>query len=382
MSCPRSSQANFWDKQATKTLILLVSTLNQKSDGLLIRDTSATAALARYDQMLKTMPARDILLTPLRSQEAVISSRMEGTVSTLDEIMRYEAEHEEDAGDADRHSRSEAVEVYLYGRAMQVAQEQIREGAPISAWLIRSAHRMLLSFGRGEQMSPGLFKTEQNYLADSLRRRILFVPISPERLGDGLDRLFAFMADPDWEILIRTAIAHLEFEALHPFNDGNGRIGRMIIPLMLWTSGLLSEPHFYVSDYFEAHRDEYIDRMRDVSATDNWVEWIAFFLAGLEAQARRNLEKAEQMRDLYAGMKERFRDLLPSKWHITTLDFLFTRPVFRNSRFTGTSGIPAPTAHKFIRNLVDAGLLRTLDPAAGRRPALYAFEPLLALVRG
>lgn len=342
----------------------------------------ASAALARYDQMLKGMHNSNILLAPLRSQEAVISSRMEGTVSTLDEVLRLEAEQEEEGeAAAQGRARTEAVEVLLYSRAMKMAQESIKDGQPISNWLIRSSHRILLGFGRGAHLSPGEFKTEQNYLADRLRKTILFVPVSPELLGDGMERWLAFINNDETEILIRTALAHLEFEALHPFKDGNGRIGRMIIPLMLWKAGAIAEPYFYISDYFEAHKDEYINRLREVSAADAWVAWIEFFLVALEAQARLNLDKAEQIRALYEEMKGLFVNTLSSKWAIAALDFLFTRPVFRNNTFTGKSGIPAATAHKFIKHLSDAGLLRSIVPAAGRRPALYAFEPLLALVR-
>jgi Fic family protein len=342
---------------------------------------SASSALARYDQILKSMHSSDILLAPLRSREAVISSRMEGTVSTLDEVLRLEAEQEEEGDSAQRNARNEAVEVYLYSRAMKVAQVSMKEGSPLSSWLIRSCHKMLLGFGRGATLSPGDFKTEQNYLADKIKRKVLFVPTSPETLNDGMDRFFSFIADDEWEILIRTAIAHLEFEALHPFKDGNGRIGRMIIPLMLWKAGAISEPHFYISEYFEKNKDEYIDRMRDVSASGAWTAWVLFFLTGLEAQAKQNIEKAEQVQSLYEEMKERFRDVLSSRWTITALDFIFTRPVFRNNVFTQKSGIPAPTAHKFTRNLSDAGLLQTIAPSAGRRPALYAFEPLISLMR-
>ena len=342
----------------------------------------ASAALARYDQMLKGMHNSNILLAPLRSQEAVISSRMEGTVSTLDEVLRLEAEQEEEGeAAAQGRARTEAVEVLLYSRAMKMAQESIKDGQPISNWLIRSSHRILLGFGRGAHLSPGEFKTEQNYLADRVRKTILFVPVSPELLGDGMERWLAFINNDETEILIRTALAHLEFEALHPFKDGNGRIGRMIIPLMLWKAGAIAEPYFYISEYFEAHKDEYIDRLREVSAADAWVAWIEFFLVALEAQARLNLDKAEQIRSLYEEMKGLFVNTLSSKWAIAALDFLFARPVFRNNTFTGKSGIPAATAHKFIKHLSDAGLLRSIVPAAGRRPALYAFEPLLALVR-
>jgi Fic family protein len=349
---------------------------------LIKQATAAAAALARYDQMMKGMHNGALLLGPLRNQEAVISSRMEGTVSTLDEVLRYEAENETDADyRADQRYRSETIEVALYSRAMQFAQRSLKEGQPLSAWLIRSAHRMLLSFGCGASMNPGEFKTEQNYLADKPKRKILFTPISPERLNDGMEALLTYMTDDRQELLIRTAVAHLEFEALHPFKDGNGRIGRMLIPLMLWKQGALSEPYFYMSAYFEQRKDDYIDKMRDVSARNAWSDWIAFFLEALEAQALTNLKKAEEVRSLYESMKEPFRQRLSSKWSTAALDYVFTRPVFQNNAFTKRSGIPAGTAHRFVRDLSEAGLLKTLVPSSGRRPALYAFEPLIALVR-
>jgi Fic family protein len=344
--------------------------------------TAAAAALARYDQMLKGMHNSEILLAPLRSQEAVVSSRMEGTVSTLDEVLRYEADQEEEDGNPDsRNYRHEAIEVYLYGRAMKLAQAAVQEGQPISSHLLRNTHRVLLGFGRGATQSPGEFKTEQNYLVDRAKRRVLFVPISPEQLGPGLDKLFNYIHNETVQALIRTAVAHLEFEALHPFKDGNGRVGRMLITLMLWQQKVVTEPHFYISNYFEDNRDEYIDRMREVSASGSWTEWVLFFLRALEAQANENLNKAEEIRNLYNSMKEEFRNVLASQWSTTALDFVFSRPVFRNNIFTSKSGIPAPTAHRFARALVESGIVKTLEPASGRRAALYSFEPLLHLVR-
>ncbi|CAA7616514.1 Filamentation induced by cAMP protein Fic [Magnetospirillum sp. LM-5] len=343
--------------------------------------TRAAASLARYDQMLKGMHNSEILLAPLRSQEAVVSSRMEGTVSTLDEVLQYEADHAEDGDAPGVRVRDDVIEVALYGRAMRNAQRRMEDGAPLSEWLIRSAHAELLGLGRGARMTPGSYKTEQNYIADRGRRKVSFVPVSPERLTDGMGALVGYMADDEQEILIRTALAHLEFEALHPFKDGNGRIGRMLITLMLWNHRVISAPHFYVSAFLEENRDEYIDRMREVSRVGAWTDWVEFFLGGLDAQARRNLAKAEEISDLYEDMKDRFRETLSSQWSTRALDFLFSRPVFRNSDFTRKSGIPEATAQRFARALSDARLLKTVSPAAGRRPALFSFEPLLSVVR-
>ncbi|HQW12969.1 MAG TPA: Fic/DOC family N-terminal domain-containing protein [Saprospiraceae bacterium] len=340
----------------------------------------ATDALARYDQMLKNMHNSEILLAPLRNQEAVISSRMEGTISTMDEILKFEADSENDSEEA-KNVRSEVFETILYQRALLNAQRAMKDGYPFSQHLIKTLHQQLLSFGRGAQKAPGQYKTEQNYLADKIKQKVLFTPISPEKLNDGLEQLFTYIKVSSDPILIKTALMHLEFEALHPFQDGNGRIGRMLITLLLWSSGTISEPHFYVSGYMEEHKDEYIDTMRNVSENNNWEAWCIFFLNAIEKQAIRNLEIAESIKNLYEEMKPIFSDALSSKWSVNALDYIFTNPIFRNNRFTSKSGIPGPTAARFTRILLDKELLRTLEESSGRRPALYAFEPLLKLVR-
>jgi len=340
----------------------------------------ATDALARYDQMLKNMHNSEILLAPLRNQEAVISSRMEGTISTMDEILKFEADSENNSEEA-KNVRSEVFETILYQRALLNAQKAMNDGYPLSQHLIKTLHQQLLSFGRGAQKAPGQYKIEQNYLADKIKQKVLFTPISPEKLNDGLEQLFEYIKESSDPILIKTALMHLEFEALHPFQDGNGRIGRMLITLLLWSSGTISEPHFYVSGYLEENKDQYIDTMRNVSENDDWESWCIFFLDAIEKQAIRNLEIAESIKNLYEEMKHVFSDTLSSKWSVNALDYIFTNPIFRNNRFTSKSGIPGPTAARFTRMLLDKELLRTIEESSGRRPALYAFEPLLKLVR-
>lgn len=340
----------------------------------------ATDAIARYDQMLKNMHNNEILLAPLRNQEAVISSRMEGTISTIDEILKYEADldsHDE----ATSNARSEVIETFLYQRSLRGAQTAMETGQPFSQYLIKAAHQRLLSFGRGATKSPGQYKNEQNYLADKSKRNILFVPISPERLQEGMDRLFEYIQTSNDTALIKAAISHVEFEALHPFKDGNGRIGRMLITLMLWSSGTISAPHFYISEYFEDNKDEYIDKMRAVSESGDWTGWCEFFLDAVESQAIRNLTVAENIGALYERMKIEFSEALASKWSVSALDFVFTNPVFRNNKFTNHSGIPSSTAARFTRILTERGFLKIIDEPSGRRAALYSFEPLLEVVR-
>jgi Fic family protein len=341
----------------------------------------ATDALARYDQMLKGMHNSEILLAPLRGQEALASSRMEGTFSTLEEVLELESEPNQDLFSfADDH-RSEAVETYLYGRALRTARESMEDGQPLSKSLIRQMHQLLLSFARGHKKNPGQFKTEQNYIGTRGSTKMSFIPISPEQLESGIDQLLSFSANNQWPALLRVAISHLEFEALHPFKDGNGRVGRMLITLMLWQLGCISKPHFYISRFFEEHKADYVHHMREVSASGAWENWCVFFLNAVKEQAFQNLQVAESIRDLYEEMKIRFAELLNSSKAVTALDYVFTNPVFRNSRFTRNAGIPAHTAARFSRVLLEQNLFVPVREASGRQSAIYSFEPLLRLVR-
>lgn len=341
----------------------------------------AASSLARYDEKMKGVPNSGLLLSPLRRQDAVSSSRMENTISTIEDIYRLEAEEEARTPDPYRDARNDDVETYLYSRAMRMAQEAISEGQPISEHLIRSIHQVLLSFGRGARKSPGSYKTEQNYIGNEVTGVVHYTPISPDHLAPAMQALVAYIGADTPRPLLRTAIAHVEFEALHPFMDGNGRIGRMLITLMLWKLGILSQPHFFVSGYFETHKSEYVERMRDVSLRNDWTGWIVLFLTALHQQARVNIALADAILGLYAAQRERFREVLNSQFHDKALDYVFANPVFRNDRFVDRSGIPQHSARQLSRRLYEAGILRTVEPSSGRRAALYAFDPLLELLR-
>lgn len=337
------------------------------------------ASLARYDALLRGLPNKDLLLAPLRRQEAVISSRIEGTVATLDEVLKFEAEENDE--DGKKKFREEVIEVYSYSRALNHAQQLINEGLPLCGRLIKEAHKKLLFLGRGADKQPGEFKKEQNYVVDRAQKRVLFIPISPLKLEDGMRVFEDFLNDLVVEPLLQTALAHAEFESLHPFKDGNGRVGRMLITLCLWTKGLINAPHFYISGKIESRRDEYIERLRLVSAEGQWTEWCQFFLEIVEEQAKQNLEVAEKIGNLYNDMKVTFRKALASKWMISAQDYIFENPIFRNNVFTSRAGIPKQTAARFTKTLVEKKLLTILEPASGRRSGLYAFEPLLNIVR-
>lgn len=338
----------------------------------------AQDAVSRYDQMLLALPNSELLLAPLRHNEAVISSRMEGTISTVDEVMIYEAEA---ADDGKSDARSDAIEVFLYKEVLRRAQDAVSLGEPINEGLIKNAHRVLLSFGRGASKDPGKYKTNQNYIGDDRRRVIHFKPINPLQLQQAMTALLKFVESSEMLHLFKIAVAHVEFEALHPFNDGNGRIGRLLITLLMWKFGLIHKPNFYVSAYFENHKEEYVELMRRVSSDDDWTSWIAFFLQAIAEQADANLTTAGRITTLYEEMKEPFREISGSKWSTAAQDFIFESPVFKNSQLTKRSGMPKHVTTRITRLLHENGLLREVRPASGRRGALYLFEPLMDIVR-
>lgn len=343
---------------------------------------AAGNALARYDQELGLLHNRELFLAPLRSQEAVLSSRMEGTISTVDEIMEYDTAEAEDSPDVE-HVRSDVIETILYRRALNYAQAELQDGRPLSSQLLRSMHQMLLSLGCGASKTPGQYKTEQNYIGNERTGIISYVPISPEKLPEGLDRLFDYIGQSKHPELIRTAFAHVEFEALHPFQDGNGRIGRMLITLMLWASGTISSPHFYISRYMEEHKEAYVQRMKAVSSENDWTGWLQFFLEAVSEQAKYNLKVTQQIRSLYEEMKTVFAEVTGSKHSITLLDAIFTVPVFRNQQITKLTKIPPATVNRFTKALLNdsRNLLKIAREPAGRRAAIYSFEPILEIIR-
>lgn len=340
--------------------------------------THALQNLTRYDEQLKHLQNSELLLAPLRQRDAVVSSRMEGTISTLEEVLRLEAS--ENARRTEGTTRNETLEVALYARALRRAEEEMRRGHPISEALVKNAHKTLLSTGRGAKQRPGDYKTEQNYVGERASRRVDFIPISPTDLPDGMRRWVDFLRHDRQHHLLRTAIGHAEFEALHPFEDGNGRVGRMLIPLTLWEYGILSAPHFFVSDFFERNKDEYVARLRAVSSSGEWSNWCRFFLFGLAAQAESNMATVGRIQAHYEVTKDRFREVLRSQYFHAAVDYVFSNPVFWNNHFVENAQGPRSTLQNFTPRLVREGLLDTIVPPSGRAPGLYAYSSLLTIL--
>lgn len=329
--------------------------------------------------MLSAIPNPYVLLSPLTTQEAVLSSRIEGTQATMGEVFQFEAGQK--AKTPER--REDIWEVLNYRRAIREA-EQLLETLPMSQRVVKEAHKVLLASVRGQNKSPGEYRRIPNWIGPPgcMVEDARFVPVPADKLQDGMTRWEQYLHEDAPDRLVQLAIAHAEFEALHPFLDGNGRLGRMLVPLFMWQMGLIRQPMFYISAYFEARRDDYYEGLMSVSRDDNWTGWCRFFLEAVRAQAEDNLNKASGILKLYEDMKMRVSKATRSQYSIHALDWIFTKPVFQTTDYIKTSGIPEATARRILSILLEEGILDVLQPGSGRRAAILDFPRLLAIAEG
>ena len=342
----------------------------------------ANAALARYDGLLQGIPNPAVMLSPLTTQEAVLSSRIEGTQATVDEVLEQEAGLLKEG-----EKYKDILEISNYRRALAAGRDHL--GAyPLRLSLVRELHHILMDSVRGEDISPGEFRRDQNWIGPRgcPIERATFIPPSPLQLNDHLQAWEAYLEGDDSDVLLQTAVVHAQFELLHPFKDGNGRIGRILIPLFLFQKRALSQPMFYLSEYLENHRDEYYARLKAISADDDWDSWIAFFLQALITQAGQNSQRVSAIRSLYEEMKQTIHEVTRSQYTVHLLDALFSKPIFRTSDLAAQLfrefGIHEKTTPSLLRQLRDAGILLELQPGRGRRPATLCFPRLVNLAEG
>ena len=243
---------------------------------------------------------------------------------------------------------------------------------------------MLLSGVRGRDKGRGEFRREQNYIGryGASLEEATYVPPEPGQVVDLLSNWEHYIHFDEDDRLVQLALVHAQFELIHPFLDGNGRVGRMLIPLFLYEKKLLSSPMFYLSEYLEANRDEYYTRLRALSEANDWEGWVAFFLAAVLEQAKRNTTKASRILDLYNVKKTKVADLTHSQHAIRAVDALFMTPIFRAAQFVKLSGIPTGTARRILKMLAREAVIRELRPGSGSRGAVYIFPKLMAITEG
>lgn len=337
----------------------------------------ANFELARYEGILQGINNPSLFLSPLATQEAVLSSKIEGTEATLEEVLEYEALPQKGGKKAE-----DIQEIINYRQAMLYAVNYLRDHL-INLNLCRNIHYGLLDSVRGRDKARGEFRKTQNWIGKhgSAIEQATYIPPPPDRLMEFLSNLENYIHADEKDRLVQLAIVHAQFEIIHPFLDGNGRVGRILIPLFLVEKGMLSSPVFYISAYLDEHRDIYYEKLNNITQNNNWEEWIAFFLTAIIEQSKSNTQKAKAILDLYEEMKQEIAQLVRSQFSIRALDTIFESPILSSTVFIKRSGIPKASAMRILHALKERGILATLVEAKGRRPVVMVFGKLIDITK-
>ncbi|WP_457575783.1 Fic family protein [Desulfomarina sp.] len=336
----------------------------------------ANSTLARFDGLLENIQNPLLFLSPLMTQEAVLSSRIEGTQASLNDILEYEASPKRKKDNYD-----DIEEVINYRDALQYAEREL-ENRPICLNLVKDIHSILLKGVRGQNKARGEFRKIQNWIGPpgSSIETALFVPPSPEILLESLSNGEKYCHYEDRDRLVQLAVIHAQFEIIHPFLDGNGRLGRILIPLFLYEKRLLKYPALYVSEFFEKNRDDYYQKLRHITESNAWTQWIEYFLLAIARQAEINTQRAKQVAKLYEEMKSTIQTVTKTRSAIEIQDFLFTKIMFETPDFTQHASLSKPHAARVLKNLLKNGVVKIITPSKGRRPAIYGFTRLMEII--
>ena len=304
-----------------------------------------------------------LLVGPFVRREAVLSSRIEGTETDIADLYGYEAGQLPLPGLGQREpSRSDAHEVLNYVRALEYGLERL-DTLPVSLRLIRECHARLMEGVRGEHATPGEFRTSQNWIGrpGCTLNEADFVPPPPSEMRAALDAFEEYLHEEDDQPgLVRLAFIQYQFEAIHAFLDGNGRIGRLLVSLLLVRWELLPLPLLYLSVFFNQHRDDYYDLLHAVSERGAWEEWVEFFLRGVAEQANDAIGRAKQLQDLQITWRSQLQEVGLPTWMLGLADVLFETPLVSGQMVQKRFGVSHPTAMKGLRRLEDMGILREI----------------------
>ncbi|MFA9518687.1 Fic family protein [Halopenitus sp. H-Gu1] len=318
----------------------------------------ATQALGRLHGIGPRVGSREILIEPFIRKEALESSQIEGTHATLSDIYAYEA-GQEALIDEDRRQGTQEVVNYLH--ALTHGLDAITAGDPITTELLCEMHDRLLSGVRGDEANPGELRTTQNFIGSTpYIQDARYVPPPPNEIPDLLEDLLEYAnRDTDLHPLLRIGLIHYQFETIHPFLDGNGRLGRLLISLLLQRDGLLPEPYLYLSSYFNAQRSEYVDHLLAVSQRGEWEEWLLFFLRGVQSQA----DEAHRRANLLVDLREDYQQRYQSERSENILELvmrLFEDPYLDVNTASEWLDVEYSTANRLIGQLEDDGILEEL----------------------
>ncbi len=329
--------------------------------------------LGRLDGIARVIPDPDFFVSMYVRREAVLSSQIEGTQSTLEDLL----EREIGAGAGD--DRTDVLDIVNYVQAMNFGLERL-QSLPLSLRLIREIHRELLKDGRGSHAAPGEFRKTQNWIGPdgATIEQATFVPPPVPEMMKALDQLERFLHEESpYSTLIEVGLAHAQFETIHPFLDGNGRVGRLLNTFLLVQRGVLRKPLLYLSYYFKLHRTEYYDRLMAVRVKGDWEGWLAFFLRGVVQTAREATATAERIFELREGHRAAILERGLGENALRLLSELFRRPLINVNLAAELLGTTYPTASRLVSGFEELGILEEIT--GQRRSRIYRYEPYVSL---
>ena len=338
----------------------------------------ALLACGRLDGISSLLPDPELFLYAYVRREALLSSQIEGTQSSLSDLLLFELE------EAPGVPFDDVVEVSSYVAGLEHGLARLQEGFPLSSRLLREIHSRLLARGRGADRLPGEFRRSQNWIGGTRPGNASFVPPPPGLVDECMADLETFIhggraGEHALPVLVRAALAHVQFESIHPFLDGNGRLGRLLIVLMLIDSGVLSQPLLYLSLFFKQHRSRYYELLGGVRHSGDWEAWVDFFLEGMENTASAAVSTAQRLLELFGVDEARLVGLGRSGPSVRQgYTALRQRPLTSINQLGQLSGLSFPTASKAIETLVELGIAREVTGA--RRNRLFAYDAYLAIL--
>lgn len=346
------------------------------SDELVRLLDEATAALHRLAGVGRLLPNPNLLIAPYVRLEAVLSSRIEGTQSDVTDLLRFEAGDDEGVGEL----RDDVEEVRNYVAALDHGIARLAEGFPLSLRLLREIHERLMSGVRGSHATPGEFRRSPNWIGGSSPTDATFVPPPADEMKTALDDFEAFLHDDSLPLLIHLAVTHYQFEVIHPFLDGNGRVGRLMIPLVLIERQVLPQPLLYLSVYFERNRNQYYDLLLRTSRTGEIAPWIRFFLRAVGVQATDAEERTVRLVELQSKMRDELLDERVSMTVLRTAEHLFSTPYISATSLANALDVSFPTAQSAIDHLVERGDL--VETTGRKRNRFYFAQVIFEAVYG
>lgn len=329
--------------------------------------TDAMFSLGKLGGLFRILPNPCLLISPLTTREATLSSRIEGTQSTLTDVYKY------DAGELTEHA--DVAEVVNYRKAMEYGIKKVKE-SEFSLELIQKLHEILLTGVRGEERNPGQFRNIQNWIGriGASASRARYTPPPPEQIDSLLENLRQYAVMEEKSPLVLVGMIHAQFESIHPFIDGNGRIGRLLIPLMMYRKGLLPYPILYVSEFLEENRKEYYEHLWGYTEEDNHIGWLKFFLEAVKIQSDRTQKTIYDTMELYEATKQKAAEI-KSPYALPFVDMIFKRPIFSGKVVETQLETNRTTVMRLVKYFQKLDIIRVMD---GRmRNRLYRFDKLL-----